>query len=139
MAQYQRRRFGESIDKAYNEGLKGVATDAAKLYAAGDVEAKVEHHLKGNDPPPPGPGGDPGTTEELKREARERAREERELGVTRMYQDNARAPRPRRMWAARVRTTASSGTSGEAAAAPTPTHPELSVARPIKPTPQKDA
>ena len=30
----------------------------------------------------------------LKREARERAREERELGVTRMYQDNVRALNP---------------------------------------------
>jgi len=37
-------------------------------------------------------GGDP--TAELKREARERAMEERALGVTRMYQDNVRALNP---------------------------------------------
>ena len=61
---------------------------------AGEAEAKVNDALGGNKPPP-GPTSDPGTTAELKREARERAKEERELGVTspgaRMYQDNVRA------------------------------------------------
>ena len=92
MYQYQKRKLGETLDKAYNEGLKGVASDAAKLYAAGEVEAKVEHHLKDDDGPPQ--PGDTGVTDELRREEQEREAELRAVGATRMYSDNMRALNP---------------------------------------------
>ena len=93
MAQYIKRQGAKTFADARKEGFSGLSKEAGKLYAAGEVEAKVNKELKADDPPP-GPTGDPGTTTELNREARERAREERALGVTRMYQDNMRALNP---------------------------------------------
>jgi hypothetical protein len=91
MAQYIKRQGAKTFADAKKEGFSGLSKEAGKIYAAGEVEAKVNKELKGDDTPP-GPGGDP--TAELKREARERAMEERALGVTRMYQDNVRALNP---------------------------------------------
>ena len=72
--------------------MKEVSKEAGKLYAAGEIEAKVEHHLKDNDAPPP--GGETGVLDELRREDDAREAELRAVNATRMYSDNLRALNP---------------------------------------------